>query len=53
MEHAPLLAIHMAAKPVDHHEPIPCNEMVAKAKLSAEGALEEQKIILGWYFGLW
>jgi hypothetical protein len=44
MERAPLLAIHMAARPVDHHEPIPHNEMAAKAKLSAEGALEEQKI---------
>jgi hypothetical protein len=48
----PLLAIHMAARAVDHHEPIPRNEMAAKAKLSAEGALEEQKIILGWYFDL-
>ncbi len=26
--------------------------MAAKAKLSAEGALEEQKMILGWYFDL-
>jgi hypothetical protein len=52
MEHAPLHAIHMAARPVDHYKAIPCNEIAAKAKLSAEGALEEQKIILGWYFGL-
>jgi hypothetical protein len=27
--------------------------MAAKAKLSTEGALEEQKIILGWFFHLW
>jgi hypothetical protein len=42
MERAPLLAIHMAARPVDHHKPIPHDEMAAKAKLSAEGTLEEQ-----------
>jgi hypothetical protein len=52
MECAPLLAIQ-SARPVDHQDPIPRNEMAAKAKLSAEGALEEQKIILGWYFDLW
>jgi hypothetical protein len=46
MERAPLLAIHMAVRPVDHRKPILHNEMAAKAKLSAEGALEEQKIIL-------
>jgi hypothetical protein len=28
------------------------NEMASKAKLSTEGALEEQKIILGWYFDI-
>ncbi len=49
MERAPLLAMHMAARPVDHHKPIPRNEMAAKAKLSTEGALEKQKTILGWY----
>jgi hypothetical protein len=52
MEHAPLLVIHMAARPVDHHKPIPHDEMAAKAKLSTEGALEEQKMIRGWYFDL-
>jgi hypothetical protein len=53
MERARLLAIHMAVRPVDHREPILRNEMAAKAKLSTEGALEEQKIILlGWYFDL-
>jgi hypothetical protein len=52
MECAPLLAIHTAGRPVDHHKPIPRNEMAAKAKLFAKGALEEQKIILGWYFDL-
>jgi hypothetical protein len=52
MECAPLLAIHTAVRPFDHHEPIPRNEMAAKAKLSSEGALVEHKIILGWYFDL-
>jgi hypothetical protein len=52
MECPPLLAIHRTTRPVDHHKPIPCNEMAAKAKLSTEGALEEQKKILGWYFDL-
>ncbi len=52
MERAPLLAIHTAARPVDFYKPILCDEMAAKAKLSAEGAPEEQKIILGWYFDL-
>ncbi len=52
MERAPLLAIHTAARPVDHHEPISHNEVATRAKLSAEGALKEQKIILGWYFDL-
>jgi hypothetical protein len=52
MECAPLLAIHTAARPANHHEPIPRDEIAAKAKLSTEGALEEQKIILGWYFDL-
>jgi hypothetical protein len=52
MESAPLLAIHTVARPVDHHEPILRDEMAAKAKLSVEGALEEQKIILRWYFDL-
>jgi hypothetical protein len=42
MEGAPILAIHMAARPVDHQEPIPRDEMPAKPKLSAEGALEKQ-----------
>ncbi len=52
MECAPHLAIHMAARPVDHHKPILRNKMAAKAKLSTEGALEEQQIILGWHFEL-
>jgi hypothetical protein len=53
MECAPLLAIHMAGRPVDHHKMILHDEMATKAKLSTEGALEEQKIIVEWYFGLW
>jgi hypothetical protein len=50
MEQALLLAIHADSYSVHHLESIPCNKMAAKQKLSAEGALEEQKIILGWFF---
>jgi hypothetical protein len=48
MERALLFAIHTAARSAYHQEPIPRNEMAAKAKLFAEGVLEEQKMILGW-----
>ncbi len=52
MERAPLLAIHITARPVDDHKPIQRDEMAAKAKVSTEGALEEQTINLGWCFDL-
>lgn len=50
MERAPLLAIHTAARPIHHSEPLPRDMMAAESKLAAEGALEEEKIILGWHF---
>lgn len=50
MERASLLAIHSVARPLHHAEPITRDEMAAWSKLFAEGALEEQKIILGWLF---
>ena len=52
MERAALLAIHTTSRPIEHPEPIPCDEMAAANKLSAEGGLEEQKTILGWVFDL-
>ena len=50
MECASLLAIHTVARPLHRVEPIPRDEMAAWQKLFAEGALGEQKIILGWFF---
>ena len=50
MEKAPLLAIHALSRPVHEQEPIPRDEMTAEEKLFAEGGLDEQKIILGWFF---
>ena len=50
MERASLLAIHATSRPIHKQEPLPRDEMAAKQKLFAEGALEEQKIILGWLF---
>jgi hypothetical protein len=52
MECAPFLGIYTAERPVDHQELILRNKMAAKVILSTEGALEEQKISLGWYFDL-
>ena len=50
MECASLLAIHATSRPIHQQEPLPRDEMAARQKLFAEGALEEQKIILGWLF---
>ena len=50
MECASLLAIHATSRPIHQQEPLPRDEMAAKQKLFAEGALEERKIILGWLF---
>ncbi len=50
MEHAIPLAIHATSRPLHQLEPIPRDEMIADQKFKAEGALEEQKTILGWFF---
>lgn len=50
MERASLLAIHTTARPIHQQEPLLHDEMAARQKLFAEGALEERKIILGWLF---
>ena len=47
---AVLLAIHIVARPLQTDEPIPRVGMIAIAKLLAEGAMEETKVILGWLF---
>ena len=46
MERVSLLTIHADSQPVLRPEPIPRDEMAAEQKLLAEGAFEEQKIIL-------
>ena len=50
MERASLLTIHATSRPIHQQEPLPRDEMAARQKLFAEGALEERKIILGWLF---
>jgi hypothetical protein len=50
MEAAIPLAIEVAARPNDPNEPIPCEPMIARDKLTAEGGLSETKMILGWLF---
>ena len=48
LEAAIPLAIEVAAQPDNVNEPIPCEMMVAKDKLLAEGSLSETKVFLGW-----
>jgi len=50
MECASLLTIHATSQPIHQQEPLPHDEMAARQKLFAEGALEERKIILEWLF---
>eukprot|EP00957_Ditylum_brightwellii_P068912 5230756-Ditylum_brightwellii.AAC.1 len=47
-----LLAIHIAAWPMQNGEPIPREEMAVISKLIAEVGLEEMKMILGWLFNV-
>ncbi len=47
-EAAPLLTINACSRRVANDEPIPRHNMAALHKLSAEGRLEETKMILGW-----
>jgi hypothetical protein len=50
MEEVIPLTIEVAARPIDPNEPIPCEPMIARNKLTAEGGLSETKMILGWLF---
>jgi hypothetical protein len=50
MEAAIPLAIEVAVRPNDPNKPIPCEPMIARNKLTAEGGLLETKMILGWLF---
>jgi hypothetical protein len=50
LEHAPLLAIHAMARPLQTEEPIPRETMAALNKLISEAGLTEQKVNLGWLF---
>ena len=52
LEAAIPLAIEVAAWPGNVNKPIPCETMVAKDWLLAEGGLSETKVILGWLFNL-
>ena len=42
------LAIDIMSRRVAKSEPIPRSTLLSKAKMAAEGALEETKIVLGW-----
>ena len=48
LEQATLLDIHCAARDKHVNEPIPREEIAARAKLIAEAGAEEVKTILGW-----
>jgi hypothetical protein len=48
LEAAPLLAIDACLQRVTNNKSIPCHNMATLHKLSAEGRLEEMKMILGW-----
>ena len=45
---AVLLAIHTVGRPTNKDDPIPRLNLVSLSKLTAEAALEETKILLGW-----
>ena len=42
------LAVDIMSRRVASREPVPRSALLNKAKMSAEGALEETKIVLGW-----
>ena len=50
LESAITLAFHIFGRPIDKNEPIPRKDIIAFNKLIAEGAIEEQKILLGWLY---
>ncbi len=41
------LAIHSLAHPLDASDALPCKDIISLKKLSAEGQMEETKVILG------
>ena len=45
---AVLLATHIIGRPFNENDPLIRKDLVSFSKLSAEGALEEEKIFLGW-----
>ena len=50
LESAITLAFHIFGRPIDKNEPIPRKDIIFFDKLIAEGAIEEQKILLGWLY---
>ena len=44
------LAIHIIGRPVDPKGSIPCLDLISIDKLKDKGALEEEKVIIGWCF---
>jgi hypothetical protein len=53
LEQAPLLGLTAVSREVSPIEPLPCNDMDARAKLKAETGLMETKVILGWLWNFW
>jgi hypothetical protein len=49
---APLLGLTVILQKVLPFEPLPQDDMDARAKLVAETGLSEQKVILGWFLNL-
>ena len=44
------LALDATVRPIDPDEPFPRNTFLEKTKVTAEGALEEVKLVLGWKY---
>ncbi len=42
------MAIHVVARPIPTHKPLPQDPMVMKKKLTVEAGPAEHKVILGW-----
>ena len=50
LQSAAPLAIFVVARDIHTDEPITRESLMCMHKMEAEGGLEEEKIILGWYF---
>ena len=50
LQSAAPLAIFVVARDIHPDEPITRENLMCMHKMEAEGGLEEEKIILGWYF---